>query len=131
MRRPDWQERFAAFAQARESMPFVWGSNDCCTFAAAAVEALTGANPMDQVERYDGPLSAMRLVEEGGGLHALATRLLGQAVPPLMAAVGDVVLLTNEERELLGICNGTSAIAPGRDGLVVLDMTAAFAAWKI
>lgn len=112
-------------------MPFVWGSNDCCTFAAAAVEAMTGSDPMASVERYDNPLAAARMVEAGGGLLDLATSLLGEPVSPRMAAVGDVVLLKNEGRHLLGICNGVNAIAPGRDGLVALEMTSASAAWKI
>lgn len=131
MRRADWQERFAAFANERAEMPFAWGPNDCCSFAAAAVECITGANPMASVEAYDNPLAAARLIDAGDGLRALASSLLGPSVPALMAAVGDVVLLTNEGRELLGVCNGASAIAPGCDGLVVLDMTAASAAWKI
>lgn len=112
-------------------MPFVWGSNDCCTFASAAVQAMTGSNPMDSIERYDNPLAAARMVEAGGGLLDLAISLLGEPVTPRMAAVGDVVLLTNEGRDLLGICNGINALAPGRDGLVALDMTTASAAWKI
>lgn len=112
-------------------MPFVWGSNDCCTFAAAAVEALTGANPMESIEHYDNPLAAARMVEAGGGLLDLATSLLGESVSPRMAAVGDVVLLTNEGRQLLGICNGINALAPGLDGLVALGMHTASAAWKI
>ncbi|MDQ0035936.1 hypothetical protein J2W30_003709 [Variovorax boronicumulans] len=86
---------------------------------------------MSSVEAYDNPLAAARLIDAGGGLHALASSLLGESVLPLMAAVGDVVLLVNEGRELLGLCNGTNAIAPGRDGLAVLDMSAASAVWKI
>ena len=112
-------------------MPFVWGSNDCCTFAAAAVEALTGDDPMASVEHYDNPLAAARLVNDAGGLLALASSFLGEAESPRMAAVGDVVLLLNEGREVLGICNGTNTISPGRDGMAVLEMTAASAAWKI
>ncbi|WP_167395033.1 DUF6950 family protein [Variovorax boronicumulans] len=131
MRRADWQERFAAYVRARLGMPFCWGSNDCCTFAAGAVAAITDSDPMAGVPAYDTALAAGRLIEEGGGLHALATSLLGQPVPPLMAAVGDVVLLANDGRDLLGICNGVNAIAPGPDGLVALEMTAVSAAWKI
>ncbi|MDQ0040813.1 DUF6950 family protein [Variovorax boronicumulans] len=131
MRRADWQERFAAFAKERAEMPFAWGTNDCCTFAAGAVLAITGKDPMASFEPYDSPLAAARLVETGGGLSVLACSLLGPSVPPLMAAVGDVVLLTNEGRELLGVCNGPGALAPGKDGAVIVEMTAALAAWKI
>lgn len=131
MRRIDWQERFAAFARDRASMPFEWGSNDCCTFAAGAVEALTGRNPMAGFAAYGDEISAARLIHGGGGLQALATSLLGQPTSPLMAGVGDVVILMNEGRELLAVCNGTSALAPGPAGTVVLGMSAAVAVWKI
>ncbi|MNL71970.1 hypothetical protein D3C87_1972060 [compost metagenome] len=86
---------------------------------------------MADLPAYDTALAAGRLIDEGGGLHALATSLLGQSAPPLMAAVGDVVLLAIEGRDLLGICNGVNAFAPGPDGLVALEMTAVSAAWKI
>jgi len=112
-------------------MPFSWGSNDCCSFAAAGVKALTGLDPMAPVAPYDDALGAARLIEEGGGLRHLADEMLGRSVSPLMAAVGDVILLMNEGREILGICNGTNILAPGKDGIATLDMTAAIAAWKI
>lgn len=131
MRLPDWQLRFSDFGKARGSMPFAWGSNDCCTFAAAAVEALTGVNPMARVPAYDSALAAARLIEEGGGLRALATSLLGPPVPSIMAAVGDVVLVLNEGREALGICNGTCVAGAGEHGMLFVGMDAALAVWKI
>jgi hypothetical protein len=131
MRLPDWQLRFSDFGKARASMPFAWGSNDCCTFAAAAVQALTGVNPMARVPAYDSAFAAARLIEEGGGLRALATSLLGSPVAPTMAAVGDVVLVLNEGREALGVCNGTCVAGAGPDGVVYIGLDAALAAWKI
>ncbi|ATA54588.1 hypothetical protein CKY39_16255 [Variovorax boronicumulans] len=95
------------------------------------MKAITGADLMADVPAYDSALAAGRLIEDGGGLQALVTSMLGQPMSPLMAAVGDVVLLTNEGRDLLGICNGVNAIAPGPVGLVALEMNAASVAWKI
>lgn len=131
MRLQDWQLRLSDFGKARGSMPFVWGSNDCCTFAAAAVEALTGRNPMASVEPYGSALEAGRMLEAGGGIKALASMLLGDPVSTRLAGVGDVVLVVNAGREMLGICNGTNVIGPGEFGMVVLGMEAALAAWKI
>lgn len=131
MRLQDWQERFAEFGRVHPSMPFAWGCNDCCTFAAAAVEAITGANPMALVEPYDSEIGALRRIAEAGGLSALASAYLGEPVEPVMAAVGDIVLVVNAGREMLGVCNGTSVLAPGEKHIEVLHMDAAFAAWKI
>ena len=131
MRLPDWQLRLAEFGQARASMPFDWGSNDCCTFAAAAVLAMTGRDLRGSFPAYEGALGAARVIEEGGGLRALASRLLGDAVSPKMAAVGDVVLVLNAEHEMLAICNGTSALAPGEQRMELVGMETAVAAWRI
>jgi hypothetical protein len=120
-------------------MPFSWGSNDCCRFAAAAVEATTGVDPMASVERYGiapgkprrGLQRLFRRMEASGGLGALAAEYLGPPLSPRMAGVGDVVLVMNEGREMLAICNGVNAMAPGVSGMVALGMEAALAAWKI
>lgn len=130
MRLPDWQKRFAEFGQARASMPFSWGSNDCCTFAAAAVEAMTGINPMADFPAYSSEIGAARAVAKVG-LQALATSVLGSPVAPIMATVGDVVLLINGGREMIGVCNGTTVAVPGEAGMVMLGIDAAIAAWKI
>ncbi|MDO9357860.1 MAG: hypothetical protein Q7T70_02560 [Polaromonas sp.] len=130
-RLPDWQTRFAEFGSARARMPFSWGSNDCCSFAAAAVEAITGRNPMDDVVPYDTEAAAGRLILRAGDLRALASQYLGESVQPVFAAVGDVVLVVNAGREALGICNGVNVIGPGVAGIDVLGIDAALAAWKI
>jgi len=131
MRLPDWQLRLAEFGQARASMPFAWASNDCCTFAADAVKAITGEDLRDAFPAYGGAIAAARAIEEGGGLQRLASQFLGVPVGPKMAAVGDVVLVLNADREMLAICNGTSALAPGECGMVLVSMEAALAAWRI
>jgi hypothetical protein len=131
MRLPDWQLRFSEFGKARASMPFAWGPNDCCSFAAAGVVAITGRNPMAGVAHYNSEAAAGRLILRAGGLRALASQYLGEAVPPAFAAVGDVVLVMNAGREALGICNGVNVIGPGVLGIDVLGIDAALAAWKI
>ena len=130
-RLPDWQTRFAEFGRARARMSFAWGSNDCCSFAAAAVEAITGRNPMAGVTPYDSEAAAARLILRAGGLRDLASEYLGAPVPPAFAGVGDVVLVVNEGREALGICNGVNVVGPGPAGMDVLGIDAAIAAWKI
>ncbi|SES76280.1 hypothetical protein [Variovorax sp. OV084] len=131
MRLPDWQLRLAEFGQARASMPFRWGSNDCCSFAAAAVEAITGENPMAAADRYDSEFGALRLIAAAGGLRALVSSFLGDEIRPAAAAVGDIVLVLNDGAELVGVCNGVNVMAPSAGGMVALSMDAAVAAWRI
>ncbi|WP_399696614.1 DUF6950 family protein [Xenophilus sp.] len=131
MRERDWEQRLAAFVAERRAMPFEWGRNDCCLFAADAVRAMTGDDHAIGLRVHTSAQEAARLVLARGGLRQIATDALGESVPPAMATVGDVVLLMNEGRELLAVCNGGTAIAPGERGMVALGMDAALAAWKV
>lgn len=131
MRRPDWQQRLSSYLEEREKAPFAWGSNDCCAFAAGAVEAVTGVDHLTVFGRYESASAARALIRSYGGLEALVSVVLGPSVSPQMAAVGDIVLLVNEGRKMLGLCNGTSVMAPGRLGIAVAGIEAAIAAWKV
>jgi len=131
MRRTDWQARLSEFARERSAMPFEWGRNDCCLFTVDAVLAMTGVDHGARFRGYYTELGAGRLLKANGGVRGLATEAWGEPVPVAFAAVGDPVLMLNEGRELLAVCNGTCAIAAGPVGVVALDMSAALAAWKI
>ncbi len=131
MRRPDWQQRLSKYLEVRECVPFAWGSNDCCTFAAGAVEAMTGVDHLTTFGPYKSANAARILIRSYGGLDALASAALGPSVGPQMAAVGDIVLLVNEGRKMLALCNGTSVMAPGKHGIAVTGIEAAIAAWKV
>jgi hypothetical protein len=130
MRLYDWQLRFAEFVATRASMPFAWGQNDCCLFAADAVLAMTGKDHASELRGYDSAIAAQRLIDECGGLREIVRAALGDSILPAFASVGDVVLVENEGREMLAICNGTTALAPGETGIAVLGMNTALAAWR-
>lgn len=133
---PDWTQRLSAFLQARAKTPFAWVHNDCCTFAADAVIAQTGADPMAGIrKRYTTEVGALRLIKASGGLRPLVCSVLGMPMEHLlMASRGDVVLLENagrHEQPVLGVCVGTEAAAPGPSGMRLIPMSAASAAWRI
>lgn len=128
----NWVLRYAEFMVERQHAPFVWGSNDCCLFAADCVQALTGTDLAAAWRgRYDSALQAARFLDEGGGLEAIAAEALGQPVSASYAGVGDVVLCENAGRLLLAICNGDLALGPGVQGVEPLDMSTALKAWKV
>ena len=131
MRTRNWQAALSAFVAARLHVPFAWGSNDCCLFAADAVQAMTGIDHAAELRDYGSALEAARLIADRGGLARIASGALGDPVAPVFASVGDVVLIENEGRELLALCNGTTGLAPGELGMVVLSMNAAKAAWRV
>jgi hypothetical protein len=127
----DWQMRFAEFARGRRNEPFAWGSNDCCLFAADAVIAITGDDPAKDLRGYSTALQAARIVKAHGGMAAFASSRLGPQISPLMANVGDVVLVDIDGRDALGVCNGMSILGPGPSGLVAHGIGFAKAAWRI
>lgn len=124
----DWQLRYEALARERRAVPFAWGTADCACWAADCVHALTGERPA--MPGYRSAREALRHLSHMGGLENAANRL-GPAVSPLRAGVGDVVLVRAGKRLALAVCNGTVALAQGRDGLVSVPMADAVAAWRV
>lgn len=121
VRKPDWEAQLAAYLEPLRARPFAWGTHDCCAFAAGAVQAMTGVDPMPEFRgRYSSARgSALALRRFGAG--TLAATLDGKiaAVAPALAHRGDVVMSAG----LLGICLGPVLVAVGsegaRDGLVL------------
>lgn len=130
-RLPNWQQRLAALLQARQHMPFAWGLNDCASFAAHAVYAQRGTLPRIDLLGQHNARTALRKLQTHGGLVGIATSVLGAPKNANQAAVGDVVLLQLGKRPLLAVCNGTSALAPGPQGLQAVPMQSALCAWGV
>lgn len=123
MRHFDWQIRFEAFIALSYKRPFEWGLNDCATFAADCVWALTGVDPAPvDLRGHRTAKQALRALKRNGGLRGIATAALGQPRPALTARVGDVVLCKAGTRDMLAICNGREALAPSSAGLVSVPL---------
>lgn len=128
-RTPTWQADLAELIRSRHDQPFEWGAHDCCLFAADAVQAITGTDLA--FSRGYSARDALRMIDEHGGLRKLVSQLLGPEMPVCLAQVGDVLLVESDSRELLAICNGATALAPGRGRLVTLPTSAWLAAWRV
>lgn len=128
---PQWQRDFDTLVTERMRTPFCWGQHDCCLWAADAVKAQTG---VDHAAEYRGTyfteLQAARVLRELGGLAELAGRV-GSERLPLTAQTGDVGLVFDGSRELLGICVGAHWLVPATYGLAALPLSAARRAWSV
>jgi len=122
MKHFDWQLRMEAFLKTRQNMSFAWGRNDCATFAADCVLALAGKDHGVGLRGHTTALQAARTLKRHGGLVAIATAALGAPIPSAFAQIGDVVLSKAGDQDMLAICNGGTALAPGPDGLVTVAM---------
>ena len=129
-----WQRRLQALVVARLAQPFGWGDNDCLAFVADALQAMHDGRDVLAEARQPraNPREAHRALRQAGGLLAGLARAGLEPVPPSHAVLGDVVLLrpAGRRRELLALCNGADALAPGPVGLQVLPMAAAVLAWR-
>lgn len=137
----DADMRFARLSPVIETyrkIPFAWSVHDCVLFAARCVDAQIDGRFETFIKRdfrYDGPVSAVRIVKSCGGWEPLITRYLGPSVGPEELVLGDVVLGRAEppfERtSLLGICDEELFIAPGSFNLEWLPMANALRGWKL
>ena len=128
----DWQLRLAKLCHERRLTPFTWGSHDCCLWAADCVLAVTGEDPAKHLRgTYSGALSAAHVLEEHGGVEAIASAALGEPVAVGYATVGDIVCIEVDGRRSLALCNGTTILATGIDRLECLSLDCAVCAWKV
>ncbi|HTN12513.1 MAG TPA: hypothetical protein VL154_16205 [Acetobacteraceae bacterium] len=132
---PTWPERLAALIEERRHTPFVWGTHDCCLFAADAVLATTGADPAAEWRgRYDSEAEALELLGARGleGTVADAMAAFGAPECPVLAAQrGDVVLATSGNEPLVGVAFGSRIVVPGPERLVFLPLSAGSRAWAV
>lgn len=129
MRREDWPERLAEYVESARAQPFAWGTHDCATFAAGAVEAVTGTRP--QIPVVTSAQAFSHLVRDHGDLEHMTSDQMGPSAAPASARRGDLVLVALDGRQCLAVCLGASAAAPGESGLVMVPMHAAIAAWAV
>jgi hypothetical protein len=129
----DWQLEFAKCVDKNRAKAFVWGEHDCVLWAANALIAITGHDPAEEFRgQYSTALGAARILEQAGGMEALVSKQLErEPVPAAFANVGDILLVMQEDRPMLAVCNGETMFAPGLEGLVSLPTLSAVKAWKV
>jgi len=69
IRKTNWEEELSDYIASKRDEPFEYGVNDCCMFAAGAVEAMTGENPMEEFigsyKTLAGSLRSLKNIGEG------------------------------------------------------------------
>lgn len=121
VRLPGWPEALAAFIEERRHVPFAWGSNDCATFAADALLAMTGFDVLaDLRHRWATAAQADAVLSDMGGLLQAASALLGQPLAQVRQAQrGAVVLARMQGAAIMGVrLDSARWCAPGAAGLL-------------
>jgi len=131
MRVADWEARLASLVVEAQTRRFAWGVFDCCIFAADAVQAMTGKDPMDGLRGYTTWRQAILLVRRLGGLPAAVKQALGEPLSvPTLAQRGDVVLV-NTKLPALGVVVGASALVPLSTGVQRFPVGDWVTAWRV
>lgn len=128
----DWAAALYAQIDDFNSMPFVWGTHDCCSFAADCVLAMTGVDKMAAYRGgYKTAVGAARKLVKAGGMEAAITAELGEPIAPALAQRGDVVCFTSPLGDTCGVCLGSTIAAAGLGGITHTPMVQAFKAWRV
>lgn len=139
-RLPDWERRLAAVLHAARDRRFAVAVHDCGTFAADAVAAVTGRDPLASM-RAQYRVEAARPDFAGWSpvaiLRALAATHGWRRAPWRLARRGDLALVRGADGAACAACaavvdlSGRSLAAPGLDGLARFPLDRAAACWRI
>jgi hypothetical protein len=67
MRINAWEEALVNYIATKRHEPFEYGVNDCCLFAAGAVEAITTEDPMPEFRgKYDSIKGSLKAIKDIG-----------------------------------------------------------------
>ena len=124
-------EKLLAFLEQKTRSPFGWARsrNNCVTFAARAVKAQTGRDPLTGL-KWQTLEEGERLLEREGGLEAAVDKRL-RRIPPAMAQRGDVAGVADERFGIrLMIVEGSTLVGPGAGGNKRVPRAAMSAAWS-
>jgi hypothetical protein len=135
-------QSFHSFLLERAKMPFIWGTNDCCTFAADAIKSITGADIAAEFRgRYSTKTEAFKLIKqitggstvEDAAAYCAAKHGLQELTSPLFAQRGDLVVMVENGETLAGVVhlNGRHIVTVGEKGLMVKYITDVKRAWRV
>ena len=132
VRLDDWPSRLSAYLRERKKMPFQWHVNDCMSFTAKAVEALTGIDYFSHYSDYHDEETARQMLAKNGGVVGIITKCLGKGSREVAkASRGDVVIVKAPE-VLAGIVDdsGQRIVGIGETGFIYMPLKKAWRYWS-
>ena len=135
-RRSDWNARLDALLLGCIATPFEWGTHDCATLAASALDAQYGTDFAKRMgEKYAGldETGLRDLCYRGGGIRAIVDGWLGtNRLPINLCARGDIVLYADDYGQPYGLAvhDGQQIVAPGVVGLQRVPLHHAIVGWR-
>lgn len=136
-RRQDWPQRLAAFLAHQHRVPFAWGTADCITLVADAIEAMTGVDPIADIRGTwtDQATAFLAISQLGTGLaeaiDAVLLPLGSQRIERSMVGRGDIVTIKQPLGVAAGIFAGAGIACRGKAGFAWFARADIVAAWRI
>lgn len=131
MRKQNHIELLAIYLQQAQTKTFEWGIHDCATFAAGAVELMTGKriefDDLRAVKSAEDVVVALRRQS----LRDRVTMILGPAISVNLAKRGDIILESDSDREALGVCFGEFSFFLLPLGVTPKPTIGCIAAWRV
>ena len=124
-----WEQALSDYIGSKRNEPFVYGVNDCCMFAAGAVEAMTAIDPMAEFRgKYKSLAGSVRALKEIGA-GDLEQTIDGKfpVIPVSSAQRGDIAFFDGS----LGIIDGSFAWFVSDDGLERVPRSYWVKAWGV
>lgn len=132
MRLDDWQTPFFAYIEAARSLPFEWGVQDCCLFAAGAIDALTGSTLREQLgATYTDEASALAYIASFGSLEGAVSSWLGPSSAPNFAGPGDIILGDLASGPTIGVCLGVICAFSSPAGMLYQQRSVISMCWTV
>lgn len=126
---PNWESALSDYILSKRDEPFVYGENDCCMFAAGAMIAMTGVDPIPEFRgKYNSLASSVKALKElgAGDLEKTIDGKLPEIAVGL-AQRGDVALYDGS----LGVVMDGYAWFVSDDGLERIPRSEWTKAWSI
>lgn len=114
-----------------------WGPNDCCSFLAQGIKAITGKEIRPrQMRSYKSQLGGRRVLKKYGGVETIVAREFKRCgfpeVPLTMVKRGGAVLYDSPtEGPAAGMCLGRLCAFVGTNGLDFISLDKCRRAWNI
>jgi len=136
MRLQGWEKSFNALLEAKRKQAFEWGVNDCCLFTADFICAITGFDPANGIRgTYADEKAALSLLRSFNGIQGVASRFLDghfNKINVRQSTRGDAIMIKiTDKREAFGVNVGQYAAFSSHDGVSLLPIEAAIAAWRV
>ena len=129
MRILTWEDALSDYITTKRHEPFEYGLNDWCLFAAGAVEAITGEDPMPEFrEKYDSLKTSIKAIKEIGAGTLEAT--MDGKFPEVeigQAQRGDLAFFDDS----VGVVMGGFAYFVSDDGLERIDRSVWDKCWSV